>query len=79
MQPYRSFNMSPFDTIPHVTYPLMWVDESAELDEPLVDEIKDKLIKPLNLVKILKWTMIGVGAFMVIAGGLYVGLTWNKA
>lgn len=78
MQPYRSFNMSPFDSIPYVTYPLLWVDESAELDEALVDEIKDKLIKPLALVKVLKWTMIGVGAFMVLAGGLYVGLTWNR-
>lgn len=63
-------SMRPFVTMPHIIYPVFWADENAELTPELVDELKDKLITPLNWVKIGKWTLIGIGAFLTIGGAL---------
>lgn len=51
----------------------------AALDEALVDEIKTKLIKPLRLVKIGKWSAVGVGIFLTLTGSAYFSyLMWFK-
>ena len=36
-------------------YPLVWFEQSAEINEDLTQELINKLIKPLSYVKIVKY------------------------
>ncbi|XP_021949755.1 platelet glycoprotein 4 [Folsomia candida] len=70
---------APWNTINHVFFPAIWADEEAALDDKLVDEIKTKLIKPLRLVTIGKWSAVGVGIFVTVVGSTYFSyLMWFK-
>jgi len=35
------------------------------MDEYWTDDLKSKLLKPLKLVKILKWTVLGIGCLLI--------------
>lgn len=40
------------------------------MDEANAEDLKDKLVKPLKIVDIAKWTLMGVGAAVFLAGFL---------
>lgn len=47
--------------------------QAAEMDEANVDDLKSKLLQPLKIVDIAKWTILGVGIAIFAAGvALYV-------
>lgn len=48
-------------------FPILWVDEGIELNDEMVDLIKGDLTNVLNLVSILQWTIVGVGAALFVA------------
>ena len=49
-------------------FPLMWVDEGADIDEENVDKLKSMLITPLKLAEAAKWGLVALGAVLTILG-----------
>ncbi|ODM92785.1 Lysosome membrane protein 2 [Orchesella cincta] len=49
-------------------FPLIWADENAKLDEFLVNDLKSKLITPLQIVGIAKWALLILGIILFIVG-----------
>lgn len=47
-------------------FPVLWVEESVELSDELVDMIKSDLLNVLRLVDILMWTFVGIGAALIV-------------
>jgi lysosome membrane protein 2 len=47
-------------------FPVLWVEESIELNDELVGMIKSDLINVLLLVDILQWTFVGIGALLIV-------------
>jgi len=52
-----------------IVFPLLWADESAEIDDDTVGDLKSKLLTPKKIVDIAKWVLIGVGIALVVVGG----------
>lgn len=42
--------------------------QHAELDEKNINELKGMLIKPLNIVNIVQWTVVAVLIVVIIVG-----------
>ncbi|ODM99319.1 Sensory neuron membrane protein 1 [Orchesella cincta] len=68
--------LTPLRTIPHIIYPVFWADEQAVLDEPLIDEIKQKLTTPLKIVMISKWTAVAIGIALASGGAALFTYSW---
>lgn len=47
-------------------FPVLWVEESIELNDELVNMIKSDLINTLKLVDVLQWTFVGIGAALIV-------------
>lgn len=47
-------------------FPVLWVEESIELNDELVGMIKGDLINVLRLIDILMWTFVGIGAALIV-------------
>jgi hypothetical protein len=47
-------------------FPVLWVEESIELNDELVGMIKSDLINVLRLIDILQWTFVGIGAALFV-------------
>jgi len=59
--------------IKHVpVFPVVWLDEGAEIDQENIDKIKSMVTTPLLLLEIAKWGMLGLGiALTLLGGGLF--------
>jgi len=65
--PYKNFK-SPDNS---VIFPVVWVDEGADIDADNLDKLKSMLVTPFLLVDIATGVLIGLGGVLVIlAGGL---------
>merc|ERR550519_396753 len=51
-----------------VVFPVLWIDEGADIDEENIEMFKSKLVTPILIVDVAKWTAIGLGALMTIGG-----------
>lgn len=51
-------------------FPLVWVEESAGVDEANAEDLKDKLLKPMKIIDVAKWTILGVGIVLTILGAI---------
>lgn len=54
--------------INEMIFPVMWIDEGADIDEENIKVFKGKLVTPILLVDIAKWGLIALGALMTIGG-----------
>jgi hypothetical protein len=53
--------------------------QAVEMDEYWSDDLKSKLIKPLRLVKILKWTVLGIGCLLIGVAAAVFLVTMRKS
>ena len=53
-------------------FPLIWADETAEIDEENSDMLKDDVVLPINLVD-------GFSYFMLVLGCILVAVSWLMA
>lgn len=51
-----------------VIFPLIWADESAELDEAFVEDFKSRLLTPVKIIGIVKWVVLILGIVLFILG-----------
>jgi len=54
---------------PVAVFPMVWLDEGAEIDQENIDKIKSMVTTPLLLLDVAKWTMIGLGIGLIVLGG----------
>jgi len=78
VQPLKVFR-HPFNKFPHMFFPIVWVAEEGALDDDLVDEIKSRLLTPLKIANIAKWTLIGLGCFIIIVGAVILVIARKSA
>jgi len=45
---------------------VLWVDEGLELNDEMTDLVKGDLINVLRLVDIIMWTVVGIGAALIV-------------
>jgi len=68
LQPLESYTY--FDVLKgDMLFPVFWAEETVELDEKNADDLKSKLITPMNILDIGKWVGLGVGLLIVGIGG----------
>jgi lysosome membrane protein 2 len=61
--------------ITHVpAFPILWLDEGADIDQANIDKIKSMVTTPLLLLDIAKYGMIGLGAALLVLGSLVMCL-----
>nr|WKF45044.1 sensory neuron membrane protein 2a [Podabrus annulatus] len=53
--------------LPRALFPLLWIEDSFEMTEELLEEINEKLVGPLALAEILKWTLIALSALLLLS------------
>lgn len=58
------------DIKPLPAFPVLWLDEGADIDQENIDKIKSMVTTPLLLLDILKYGMIALGAFMTFLGAV---------
>ncbi|CAF3824396.1 unnamed protein product [Rotaria magnacalcarata] len=62
-------NDSKIDAISHIhplVYPMIWVDEHAEIDQPNADIFHKKVYVPLLLLTVFKYVIIAIGTTLLI-------------
>ena len=47
--------------MPQVLYPLFWLDENFDINQKVADQFYYSIKLPLNLVKIMKYVILGIG------------------
>lgn len=52
--------------IDHIYYPVIWLNESALIDDKSANKFKNQLLMPIKLTKAAEYGLIVLGAFMLI-------------
>lgn len=60
-----------------VLFPILWVDEGLELNDEMVQLIKDDLVNVLLLIDIVMWSVFGVGIAMFVAFLIWFFIAWK--
>jgi len=58
------------DITPLPAFPVLWLDEGADIDQENIDKIKSMVTTPLLLLDVLKYGLIALGAFMTFLGAV---------
>lgn len=53
-------------------FPILWLDEGADIDQENIDKLKSMVIIPLKVLEGVKWAMIVVGVLIFALGGVKV-------
>eukprot|EP00088_Acartia_fossae_P047622 TRINITY_DN5167_c0_g1_i1.p1 TRINITY_DN5167_c0_g1~~TRINITY_DN5167_c0_g1_i1.p1 ORF type:complete len:546 (+),score=146.03 TRINITY_DN5167_c0_g1_i1:28-1665(+) len=51
-------------------FPVLWLDEGADIDQANIDKIKSMVTIPLLALDIAKYVMIGLGCLLVVIGAI---------
>ena len=54
------------ENVPNVTFPVLWLEEVADLDDTNAKILKDMVITPVNALEGVQWTMVALGAAMML-------------
>ncbi|XP_061164515.1 cytoplasmic FMR1-interacting protein 2-like [Saccostrea echinata] len=52
--------------INHIYYPVLWLNESAVIDDKSADKFKKEVMTPIKLTEAVEYGLIVLGAFMII-------------
>lgn len=55
--------------IDHIYYPVLWLNESALIDDKSANKFKKEVLMPIKLTKAVEYGLIVLGAFMLICTG----------
>ncbi|XP_044733969.1 sensory neuron membrane protein 2 [Chrysoperla carnea] len=50
--------------------PMLWIDEGVELNDELINKLKEDYLNVVKLLDYVKWGLIGFGAVLTVVGGL---------
>jgi hypothetical protein len=50
-------------------FPILWAEEYASVDDANIEELKKKLLIPLKVIDIGKWTGLAISS-LLIGGGI---------
>ena len=53
-------------------FPILWLDEGADIDQENIDKLKSMVIIPLKILEGVKWAMIVIGVLIFALGGVKV-------
>ena len=56
-------------------FPILWVDEGADIDQENIDKLKSMVTVPIMILEAVKWTMIVLGALLTLLGAVKVFLS----
>ncbi|XP_070499103.1 sensory neuron membrane protein 2 isoform X1 [Chironomus tepperi] len=59
-------------------FPVLWVDEGIELNDEMAGLIKKDLINTLLILDIVQWTLVGVGAALIVGMLIWYVLARKK-
>merc|ERR1711973_709137 len=51
-------------------FPVVWLDEGADIDQENIDKIKSMVTTPLKILDVTKWVLIGLGIAGFLLGAL---------
>ncbi|XP_069987003.1 lysosome membrane protein 2-like [Penaeus vannamei] len=66
LKPYGQFPS--FKNVPEVIFPVLWVNESAAVDEATAQEVRKGVTLPFVVVDAVCGTLIAVGALLILVG-----------
>ena len=67
---YREEGFVSLENLPDMTiFPLLWVDEGADIDQENIDKLMEKVVIPKRILEGVKWTMIALGGLLFLLGG----------
>lgn len=67
--PLRRYGSYPtFQNVPEVIFPVVWVNESAQLDESMAKDIKKAIYMPFTIVDAVGGVLIGIGGILLLVG-----------
>merc|ERR1712071_507107 len=64
-----SLYFTDFNKVDTLIFPVVWVDEGADIDEENLDKLKSMLVTPFLLVDIGTGLLIGIGSLLIILSG----------
>ncbi|CAF2399961.1 unnamed protein product [Rotaria sp. Silwood2] len=68
-----------------VVYPMLWIDEHAEIDKPNANKFSRKVTRPITVLHVMKYLILGIGIALfiyviaLIANSLYKTCTSGPA
>lgn len=69
--PLRRYSDLPtFKNVPEVIFPVLWVNESAEIDASSAKDVKKGVSLPFIVVDAICGSLIAIGAILLIVGGI---------
>ncbi|KAK8731129.1 hypothetical protein OTU49_007814 [Cherax quadricarinatus] len=68
LRPYG--NLPSFKNVPEVVFPVLWVNENADVNETLSKEVRKGVSLPFVVVNAICGILIFIGAILLIAGGV---------
>ncbi|CAF5184241.1 unnamed protein product, partial [Rotaria magnacalcarata] len=62
--------ISAISRIRPVVYPMIWIDEHAEIDKPNADKFRKKVTVPITALHVMKYLIlsIGIALFVIVLG-----------
>ncbi|XP_066983002.1 lysosome membrane protein 2-like isoform X2 [Macrobrachium rosenbergii] len=67
--PLKRYGSFPsFKNVPEVIFPIVWVNESAQIDEDTASSVRKALYTPFTIVDAICGTLIGIGALLILVG-----------
>ncbi|XP_045106684.1 lysosome membrane protein 2-like isoform X4 [Portunus trituberculatus] len=65
----RYGNLPSFKNVPEVIFPILWVNESAEVDSKMAREVRNAVYIPFVVVDALCGSLIAIGALLLVVSG----------
>ncbi|XP_068210065.1 lysosome membrane protein 2-like isoform X1 [Palaemon carinicauda] len=67
--PLKRYGSFPsFKNVPEVIFPIVWVNESAQIDEEMAQSVGKAIYTPFTIVDAICGTLIGIGAVLLLVG-----------
>jgi nitrate reductase NapE component len=57
----------------------LWLEEGVELSDDLIDQLKNDLINVLLIITIVQWSIVGIGAALIIGFLIWFFIALNRS
>ena len=66
LKPSNSIDL--FKRVPAMIFPIMWAEEYASVDDENINTLKNRLLTPLKVIDIGKWTGLAISCILIGSG-----------